>query len=45
LVIDMHREDVSRHYIAPGSWLELVEMAEGQPASASRGVLAVRHSR
>jgi hypothetical protein len=45
LVIDMHREDVNRHYIAPGCWLELVEMADNQPASASRGVLGVRPSR
>ncbi|ORJ63960.1 hypothetical protein [Mycobacterium simiae] len=42
LVIDMHRADVKRHYIAPGSWLELVEMADDKPASASRGVLGVR---
>jgi hypothetical protein len=45
LVIDMHREDVNRHYIAPGSWLELVDMADGQPPNASRGVLGVRPSR
>lgn len=45
LVIDMHREDINRHYIAPGSWLEIVDLADGQPASASRGVLAVRPSR
>ncbi|WP_186296353.1 hypothetical protein [Mycobacterium tilburgii] len=35
-------EIVEIHCIAPGSWLELVEMAEDQPASASRGVLVVR---
>ena len=45
LIIDMHREDVNRHYVAPGSWLELVDMPDNQPASASRGVLGVRHSR
>ena len=42
LVIDMHREDVSRHYIAPGGWLEVVEMAEGHPTKGSRGILAPR---
>ena len=45
LIIDMHRDDVKRHYIAPGSWLELVDMADNQPANASRGVLGVRYSR
>ncbi|WP_096288705.1 hypothetical protein [Mycobacterium ahvazicum] len=45
LVIDMYREDVKRHYIAPGSWLEVVDMADGQPAGASRGILGVRPAR
>ena len=40
LLIEMHREDVSRHYIAPGSWLEVVEMAEGQPTRGHEGYLA-----
>ena len=39
LIIQMHREDVSRHCIAPGGWLEVVEMAEGQPVRLSRGIL------
>ena len=42
LVIHMHREDVNRHYIAPGGWLEIVEMAEGQPVRNSRGILGAR---
>lgn len=42
LVIDMHREDVNRHYIAPGGWLEVIDMAEGQPVRMSRGVMGVR---
>jgi hypothetical protein len=45
LVIDMHRADVNRHYLAPGSWLEVVEMADGQPPGASRGILGIRPSR
>jgi len=36
LVIDMHREDVNRHYVAPRGWLEVVEMADGQPDKKSR---------
>jgi hypothetical protein len=40
LLIQMHREDVSRHYIAPGGWLEVVEMAEGQPVRNSRGIMS-----
>jgi hypothetical protein len=42
LLIRMHREDVSRHYIAPGAWLEVVEMAEGQPVRMSRGIIGHR---
>lgn len=42
LLIRMHREDVSRHYIAPGAWLEVVEMAEGQPVRTSRGIIGHR---
>ncbi|MGD1110481.1 MAG: hypothetical protein ABR885_09430 [Mycobacterium sp.] len=42
LLIRMQREDVSRHYIAPGGWLEVVEMAEGHPIKGSRGILATR---
>jgi hypothetical protein len=42
LLIQMQREDVSRHYIAPGGWLEVVEMAEGHPVKGSRGILAIR---
>ena len=36
LLIRMQREDVSRHYIAPGGWLEVIEMAEGRPVRMSR---------
>jgi hypothetical protein len=42
LVIQLHREDVSRHYVAPGGWLEVVEMAEGQPIKMSRGIMGRR---
>jgi hypothetical protein len=42
LVIQLHREDVSRHYIAPNGWLEVVEMADGQPIRMSRGILGRR---
>jgi hypothetical protein len=42
LIISMHREDVERHYVAPGGWLEVVEMAEGQPVRMSRGILGRR---
>jgi hypothetical protein len=42
LLISMQREDVSRHYVAPGGWLEVVEMAEGQPVRMSRGILGRR---
>ena len=44
LLIRMQRQDVSRHYIAPGGWLEVVEMAEGQPVRMSRGILGCRTS-
>jgi hypothetical protein len=42
LLIQMHREDVNRHYIAPGGWLEVVEMAEGQPVKMSRAIMGRR---
>jgi hypothetical protein len=42
LLIRMQREDVSRHYLAPGAWLEVVEMAEGQPVRMSRGIIGHR---
>jgi hypothetical protein len=42
LLIRMQREDVSRHYVAPGGWLEVVEMAEGQQIKMSRGILGRR---
>jgi len=42
LLIQMRREDVNRHYVAPGAWLEVVEMAEGQPVTMSRGVIGHR---
>ena len=42
LIIQLHREDVNRHYVAPGGWLEVVEMAEGQPIKMSRGILGRR---
>jgi hypothetical protein len=42
LLIRMGRQDVSRHYVAPGGWLEVVEMAEGQPVRMSRGILGCR---
>lgn len=44
LVIHMQRADVSRHCIAPGGWLEVVEMAEGQPIKNSRGILGTRQN-
>jgi hypothetical protein len=40
LVIDMHREDVNRHYVAPRGWLEVVEMADGQPDKKSRSIIS-----
>jgi hypothetical protein len=42
LVIQLHREDVKRHYVAPGGWLEVVEMAEGRPIQMSRGIMGRR---
>ena len=39
LVTQLHREDVKRHYVAPGGWLEVVEMADGQPIQMSRGIM------
>jgi hypothetical protein len=42
LIIHMQRADVGRHYVAPGGWLEVVEMAEGQPVRMSRGILGCR---
>jgi hypothetical protein len=42
LVIQLHREDVNRRYVAPGGWLEVVEMAEGQPIKMSRGIMGRR---
>ncbi len=42
LVIQLHREDVNRHYVAPYGWLEIVEMADGQPIKMSRGILGRR---
>ena len=38
LLIRMQRQDVSRHYVAPGGWLEVVEMTEA-------GKLSVRVAR
>jgi hypothetical protein len=42
LIIQLHRDDVNRHYVAPGGWLEVVEMAEGQPTKMSRGIMGRR---
>ena len=42
LIIQLHRGDVNRHYVAPGGWLEVVEMADGQPIQMSRGILGRR---
>jgi len=42
LVIQMQRGDVNRHYVAPHGWLEVVEMAEGQPITMSRGIMGYR---
>jgi len=42
LLIEMHREDVNRHYVAPGGWLEVVEMGEGQSAKMSRAIIGHR---
>jgi hypothetical protein len=44
LIIRMQREDINCHYIAPGAWLEVVELCDGQPAKASRGILATRQN-
>ena len=40
LLIEMHRDDVVRHCVAPGGWIEVVEMAEGQPVRGSRGIIS-----
>ena len=42
LIIQLHRGDVNRHCVAPGGWLEVVEMADGQPIQMSRGILGRR---
>ena len=42
LVIQLHREDVNRHYVSPNGWLEIVEMSEGQPIKMSRRILGRR---
>jgi hypothetical protein len=42
LTIQMKREDISRHILAPGAWLEVVEMAAGQPVKMARGIIAHR---
>ena len=42
LVIQMKREDISRHYVAPGAWLEVVELADGTPMRMSRGIIGHR---
>ena len=40
LLIEMHRDDVLRHYVAPGGWLEVIEMADGQSARLSRKIIS-----
>jgi hypothetical protein len=40
LIIEMKREDVSRHFVAPGAWLEVVEIPDGHPAKTTRGIIA-----
>jgi hypothetical protein len=42
LIIRMKREDLNRHHVAPGTWLEVVEMAEGHSAKMSRGIIGHR---
>jgi hypothetical protein len=42
LIIQMKREDIHRHYVAPGAWMEVVEMVEGTPVRMSRGVISHR---
>lgn len=42
LIIQLKREDISRHIVAPGAWLEVVEMVEGQPVKMTRGIIAHR---
>ncbi|MDP7701440.1 MULTISPECIES: hypothetical protein [unclassified Mycobacterium] len=42
LVISMKREDISRHFVAPGAWLEVVEVVDGTPVRMSRGIIAHR---
>ena len=40
LLIEMYRDDVERHYVAPGAWLEVVEMPDGQSAKVSRKIIS-----
>jgi hypothetical protein len=42
LIIEMKREDINRHYVAPGAWLEVVEMVDGTPVRMSRGIIGHR---
>lgn len=42
LIIQMKREDIRRHYVAPGAWLEVVELEEGTPVRMSRGIIGHR---
>lgn len=42
LIIQMKREDISRHYVAPGGWLEVVEVVDGTPVRMSRGIIGHR---
>jgi hypothetical protein len=42
LIIQMKREDINRHYVAPGAWLEVVEMVDGTSSRISRGIIGHR---
>jgi hypothetical protein len=42
LIIEMKREDINKHYVAPGAWLEVVEMVDGSPVRMSRGIIGHR---
>jgi hypothetical protein len=42
LIIQMKREDIHRHYVAPGGWLEVVEMVDGHSVKMTRGIIGHR---
>ncbi|MBW0020210.1 MAG: hypothetical protein JO236_22100 [Mycobacterium sp.] len=42
LMIHMKRDDVDLHIVAPGAWLEVVQMAEGQSVKMTRVIVGHR---